>query len=433
VPDIDAPVTIVGGGIIGLSCAHAIARRGRPVVVVDGGTARNGASFGHSAGIAVTWVSPQGLPGLLRRLPGWLLDPLGPVAVRWPHLHRLVPWLMRFERYRTPAQIRRIGGALASLMDLAWPAWEGLLDDIGASDLVRHDGSLTAYRTAGDLEGDWFPWAMRRDHGHEVIVVEGRELHGMEPALSREYGVAVHEPAAKWCEDPLAIIDGLHEGLAARDGAVHRGTVTSIVADSGRVRALRTSAGWLEVGDLVIAAGAWSHRLAGQLGHRVPLESERGYHADLPTPGVLPRRILALAPYKMVATPLRSGLRLAGTAEFGGLDAPPDYGRARALVTNGARALHGLDATGHSEWSGHRPILPDSLPVMGRSPNHENVFFAFGHSHIGFTLGPLTGELIAELVTGEAPSVDLDPFAIDRFPDRPWTRPDEPAQEYLRA
>jgi len=394
------------------------------VVVVEAGSSRHGASFGHSSGIAVTWVSPQGLPGLMRRLPGWLLDPLGPVAVRWPYLPRLIPWFMRFERYRSEEQIRRIGEVLAALMRLAWPAWERCLADIGLHELVRHDGSLTAYRDTADLQADWFPWAMRLEHGHEITVVEGGELNAMEPALAREYGVAVHEPAAKWCEDPLAIIDGLLEGLTDRGGRILSGQVTSIVTDSRQVRALRTSTGWLEVENLVIAAGAWSHRLAAQLGHSVPLESERGYHADLPSPGVRPRRILALAPHKMVATPLRTGLRLAGTAEFGGLDAPPDYRRARALVTNGAAALPGLNSTGYSEWAGYRPILPDSLPVISASSHFENVSFAFGHSHVGFTLGPLTGELIAELTAGEKPQLDLHPFAIDRFSPRPWARPD---------
>lgn len=414
---------MVGGGIVGLSCALAIQRSGRSVVVVEPATSPRGASFGHSSGIAVTWVSPQGLPGLVRRLPGWLLDPLGPVSMRWPYLPRLIPWLLRFERYRNPDQIRRIGDSLAALMRLAWPAWERCLADIGLSELVRHDGSLTAYRSTHDLEADWFPWAMRIEHGHDVTVVEGSELYAMEPALAHSYGVAVYEPEAKWCVDPVAIIEGLLDRLVASGGRVHRGEVTSIVTDSRRVRALRTTAGWLEVEDLVIAAGAWSHRLAAQLGDRVPLESERGYNADLPAPGVQLRRILALAPHKMVATPLRSGLRLAGTAEFGGVDSPPDYRRSRALLSNGTAALPGLNTDGYTEGAGDRPILPDSLPVIGPSSHFENAFFAFGHSHLGFTLGPLTGELIAELTAGKKPQLDLGTFAIDRFPRRPWMRP----------
>jgi D-amino-acid dehydrogenase len=344
--------------------------------------------------------------------------------MRWPYLPRLIPWLLRFERYRTPEQIRRIGDSLAALMALSWPAWERSLAEVELGALVRHEGSLTAYRSTADLEADWFPWNMRMEHGHQVVVVEGGKLREMEPALSRDYGVAAFEPEAKWCEDPLAIIDGLLDRIVASGGQIHRGEVTSILTDSRRVRGLRTSAGWLEVEDLVIAAGAWSHRLAAQLGHRVPLEAERGYHADLRSPGVMPRRILALAPYKMVATPLRSGLRLAGTAEFGGVDSAPDYRRSRALVTNGTAALPGLNADGYTEWAGQRPILPDSLPIIGPSGHFENAFFAFGHSHIGFTLGPLTGELIADLTADVEPLLDVSPFAIDRFPSRPWMRPE---------
>lgn len=416
-------VTIIGGGIIGLSCALAIQRSGRHVVIVEPTTSRDGASVGHSSGIAVTWVSPQGLPGLLRRLPGWILDPLGPVSVRWPYLPRLVPWLLRFERYRSPGQIARIGDALADLMRLSWPAWERTLADVGRPDLVSHDGSLTAYRTAADLDADWFPWSMRVDRGHEVVVVEGAELRRMEPALAPDYHVAVFEPAAKWCWDPLQLADALLTRLTDAGAEFHRAEATSVVTDSRRVRALRTSAGWLEVEDLVVAAGAWSHVLAAQLGHRVPLESERGYHADLPDPGVRLERILALAPHKMVATPLQSGLRLAGTAEFGGVHSPPDYRRARALVTNGVAALPAIDPRGHTEWAGHRPILPDSLPIIAASTNYENAFLAFGHSHIGFTLGPLTGELVADLTAGRPPALDLATFAVDRFPRFPWSRP----------
>ena len=187
------------------------------------------------------------------------------------------------------------------------------------------------------------------------------------------------------------------------------------LTNNGAVTALRTTTGVVDVANLVIAAGAWSHRFAGQLGHHVPLESERGYHVDLPNPGIIPARILSLAAHKVVATPMRHGLRLSGTAEFSGVDSPPDFRRAEALLEIGRRALPGLNTDGFSAWSGDRPILPDSLPVIGSDPQFSNVLHAFGHSHIGFTLGPLTGELIADVVAGREPKVPLDTFRLDRF------------------
>jgi D-amino-acid dehydrogenase len=408
-------VTVLGGGIVGLSCALALQRDGRAVTIVDRARPGQGASYGHAGGIAVTWVSPQGLPGVVRRLPRWIIDPLGPVAVRWPYLPRLIPWFVRLRRHSSASEVDRISAALASLMGESWAAWDRTLTDTASHDLVRHEGSLSVYPNRGYMESDRIPWDLRQRHGFSWETFEGADLRRVEPALADDYGFGILEPLAKWCEDPSGITDALVERLLANGAVIEERTVTSLVTNNGAVTALRTTTGVVEVTELIVAAGAWSHRFARQLGHRVPLESERGYHVDLPNPGVIPARILSLAAHKVVATPMRHGLRLSGTAEFSGVDSPPDFRRAEALVVIGQRALPGLNTDGFSAWSGDRPILPDSLPVIGRDPVFANVFHAFGHSHIGFTLGPLTGELIAGLVAGRDPKVPLDPFRLDRF------------------
>lgn len=209
--------------------------------------------------------------------------------------------------------------------------------------------------------------------------------------------------------------DALVERLLANGATIEERNVTKLITRNGAITALHTTTGAVEVSELVVAAGSWSHRFAAQLGHRVPLEGERGYHVDLPDPGVNPARILSLAAHKVVANPMRHGLRLSGVAEFSGADSPRDFRRAEALIEVGRRALPGFNTEGFSQWSGSRPILPDSLPVIGRDPVVSNVFHAFDHSDIGFTLGPLTGELIADLVAGRDPKVPLDPFRLNRF------------------
>lgn len=352
---------------------------------------------------------------MIRNLPKWILDPLGPVAIRWPYLPKLLPWFIRLQRHALNSEVERIGDVLASLMGESWPAWSRLLGEMGMTTAVHHDGALTAYRTHQALEADHIPWDMRRQRGFTATVLGSQEVRQREPALSTEFTAGVYEPEAKWCDDPMSIIDSIVEKLV-RDGAqVITADVSSLVTERGSVRAIRTSVGTMETDIVVIAAGAWSHRLAAQLGRRVPLESERGYHVDLPNADVELQQILSLAPHKMVATPLAQGLRLSGTAEFGGVDSPPNYKRARALIENARRALPGLKTTGYSEWSGDRPILPDSLPVIGRDPSYENAYYAFGHSHIGFTLGPVTGEIVAALVNDDPPPVGVGPLSIDRF------------------
>ena len=410
-------VVVVGAGIVGMSSALALQRVGCRVVVIDHRPPGHGASFGHAGGIAVTWVSPQGLPKLMRRLPKWVLDPLGPVAVRWPYLPRLLPWFLRLRHHSSSGEVERLGDALASLMAHAWPAWEGVLTDCGptTAGLIRHDGSLSAYRERGQFEDDDVMWEMRRRRGFRVEVLEGGELRSFEPALAPDFAVGVFEPEAKWCEDPMAVIGAMVDRFLARGGVVVEQKVEGFTLQDSKVRAVRTSTETFPASEVVLAAGAWSHRLAAQLGHRLPLESERGYHVDVPEPGVELARILSLGTHKVVATPMRHGLRLSGTAEFGGVDSRPDFRRAAALVEVARRALPGLEVGNSSEWAGDRPIFPDSLPVIGRDPRFSNVCHAYGHSHIGFTLGPVTGELVAQVITGGHPSVNLAPFRVDRF------------------
>jgi D-amino-acid dehydrogenase len=412
---LEEPVVVVGAGIVGLSAALSVQRAGRSVVVVDRGAPGHGASYGHAGGIAVTWVSPQGLPKITRRLPRWLLDPLGPVAVRWPYLPRLIPWFVRLRSHSSPTEVRRLGDALASLMAEAWPSWDRLLGDLdgGVRATIRHDGSLSVYREPRRLERDAAMWDMRRERGFRVEVTE--DPGAWEPALSREFSVGVHEPEAKWCEDPMAVIDAMASRLQKAGGRLVRGEAEDFEVEDGAVRAVRVDGEPVRAGAVVLAAGAWSHRLAARLGHRIPLESERGYHVDVPEPGVRPVRILSLAEHKVVVTPLRTGVRISGTAEFGGVDSSPDFRRADAIVTVARNALPGLRVGDSSRWAGDRPMLPDSLPVIGRDPGCRNVYHAFGHSHIGFTLGPVTGDLVADLVTGRPARVDLSPFRVDRF------------------
>lgn len=411
------PVVVIGAGIVGLSSALALQREGFPVVLVDRGRPGHGASFGHAGGIAVTWVSPQGLPNLVRRLPRWLLDPLGPVAVRWPYLPRLVPWFLRLRRHSNPMEVHRLGDALASLMSQAWPSWEFLLESLGAetAGLVRHDGSFSVYHDRRQLEHDRLVWDMRRVRGFQLETIGEAEVRDHEPALSRDFTVGVFEPEAKWCEDPMAVVNSMVAAYVSGGGVLLESDVTGFEVGSSTVRGVRTTKGTLPSSAVVIAAGARSHRLAAHLGRRLPLESERGYHVDVPDPGVELRRILSLAPYKVVVTPLRRGVRVSGTAEFGGVDSLPDFRRADALITVARRALSDLSVGEHSHWAGDRPILPDSLPVVGWDPDFGNVCHAYGHSHIGFTLGPLTGDLVADLVAGRTPRVDLAPFRVDRF------------------
>ena len=215
------------------------------------------------------------------------------------------------------------------------------------------------------------------------------------------------------------MVQGLSEQLRRNGGEIHVARATGFALEGGRLKAIRTDRGEFSCERAVVAAGAWSKPLAAELGDAVPLETERGYHIMIRDPEAMPRLPVADADGKFVVTPMETGLRFAGTVELAGLDAPPDWRRARILLEQGRRLLPGLKASYAEErlslWMGHRPSLPDSLPCLGPSARSPDVIYAFGHGHVGMAASPVTGKLVADLVTGRAPSIDIAPFHAGRF------------------
>ncbi|QIB33953.1 NAD(P)/FAD-dependent oxidoreductase [Ancylobacter pratisalsi] len=404
-------ILVVGAGIVGLSCAHALVQDGHSVAVLDRDPPGDKCSFGNAAGIGVTEIIPASVPGLAWKVPRWLFDPLGPLSVRIAHLPRLAPWLLRFLREGRWDRVETHTRALATL---SARAYDDLLPLLGALDLMgdlHRVGCLWVYETREGFEADQRFHALRRRYGLVCDEMGGEEARRLEPALGPNARHAIMTPQWSHVSDPRRIVDRLRLHLEARGCPMIKGEATGITGQE-----LVTGDGApLPFDRLVIAAGAWSGRLAATLGDRALIESERGYNTTLPAPGVTLSREVIFAERAFVATPIEAGLRIGGAAEFAGLDAPPNYARSDALATLARRYLPGLKTEGGTRWMGHRPTTADSLPVIGRSPRRGDVFYAFGHGHTGLTFGPTTGRLIAELVAGRTTSLDITPFAIERF------------------
>jgi D-amino-acid dehydrogenase len=245
------------------------------------------------------------------------------------------------------------------------------------------------------------------------------ELRQLEPALSPAYARARFIAENGYCRNPLRLSRSLAEALVANGGEIRRERAEGFAFADGKVEAVLTAAGRLPAAAVVLAAGAHSKPLAARLGENVPLDTERGYHAMIKAPEVVPRLPVMDAEAKFVATPMEEGLRMAGTVEFAGLDAPPDWRRARVLLRHGQAMFPGLPrAMGEDRvavWMGFRPSMPDSLPVIGRTRRYPNAFLAFGHGHVGLIGAPMTGRTIADLVAGRAPAIDIAPFSAARF------------------
>jgi len=408
-------VAVVGAGIVGVCSALYLQRAGFRVTVIDRDAPGEGASFGNGAIIGEEAVVPVATPGILWKVPGMLADPLGPLAIRWSYLPRLAPWLLRFLAASRPRRVEEISIALAALMDGAIGAYLPLLEQASAQDMFRRTGWVCVYESEAAFRRDAPVHALQHRRGVPFEVLEPAALRQLEPALAPLFARAVFYPEVGHTVNSLRLVQVLAAAFGRAGGTLLRQAVHGFEIGPAGPRAVLTEAGPVPCEAVVIAAGAWSKPLAAQLGAPVPLDTERGYHVQFPEPGVAPRLPVYSTERAFVATPLELGLRCAGTVELGGLRAPPNWARAEALAGHARRWFPGLRGEGMSRWMGFRPSLPDSLPVIGRSPRFSNVFLAFGHGHCGMILGARSGALVADLVAGRDPGIDLSPYRADRF------------------
>lgn len=409
-------IAVIGTGIVGACSAAWLQRDGHQVTFIDPRDAGEACSFGNAGSLSPSACLPVGMPGMWKKVPKWLLDPEGPLTIRPAHLPAVLPWLIRFLRASSRDEVSRIATAMRGLLKPVFEAYEPLLQRAGATSLVRHTGCLYVY-SSREAANQW-KWGMdlRRRLGVELRDIGSDELAEMEPDLKGRFRFGHYAPDNGSAADPSALVKAIY-GQAIRDGATHvKQAVTGLEMTRGVVKALQLDNGAsFDVDGVVIAAGAWSAGLARRVGARVPLETQRGYHVTVASSNLQLSRTVMATEYNMMVNPMAMGLRLAGTVELAGLKAPPRYARAEALLKKGKELFPHLDTSKTSLWMGHRPCLPDSMPVIGRAPRAENAWLGFGHGHVGMCGGATTGREIANLVAGRAPEIELSPFRPDRF------------------
>jgi D-amino-acid dehydrogenase len=407
-------VLVLGAGIVGAASALSLQRDGHAVTLIDRDDPGQGCSFGNAGIIARYSVVPLASHATPRELAKMPLDPLGPLSIRWRYLPRLLPWLLRFAACARPAKLAASAAALAALQQHTLEAYRALLDQVEGREVVRSNGLLHTYESEENYARDAADRALRRQHGVKMQELSGNEAREIAPALAPSIKRATLFPDCAHTVNPLRLVQVLVQDLVRRGGRVRRALVTAVEAHANGVT-VHTDGERYGGDTVVVALGVWSGRIAADLGSPVPLDTERGYHVVIPRSNIELTLPVLFPEYKFGATSMETGLRLAGTVELASLDAPPNYERARVLLRHGRRVFPGLASDEYSEWMGLRPTLPDSLPVISRSPRHANVYYAFGHHHLGLTLAPNTGRLIADMVAHRQPPIDLAPYRIDRF------------------
>lgn len=406
---------VIGAGIIGTAIAHELQKRGRQVVLVDRDAPGMGASFGNMASIAVTEFMPASRPSVWRQIPGWMLDPEGPVRVRPSYMPRLVPWFLRFIAASRPAKLRALEAEGAALCARALDDTLALLRETGLEDQISEEGCLSLYTDEAEFKADreHIEILERFGFAHEVI---GRQaIKALEPELSDKIRLAVLFPQNRSMKDPYKLVLALADRFTALGGRVEKAEVVGFTRSDSIREVVLKDGRRLAADEVVICAGAFSARLASLLDEPIPLETERGYHTQIMAPGISMKHSIIWPARAFMVTPTAGGIRVGGTVEMAGLDAPPDYRRSKITVKRAREALPNLHCEDFTEWMGHRPALPDTVPILSASAKTRGVFYATGHGHLGLTYGATTARLMAELVTGATPAIDLHPYRINRF------------------
>ena len=415
-------VAVIGGGAVGIASAIELLRDGHTVTILDPGPpgGEQAASYGNGTLLNPSSVVPMSAPGLWKKVPGYLRDPLGPLTIRWSSLPRLLPWLLRFlAAGSSAAKVATIGRALAPLLADAPTLHRHLAEEAGVGDLIARQGVLFAFPDRAAFEAEALSWRVRQDNGTKWLELDADELRQREPALDRHYTFGILVEDNGQCRAPGAYVAALARHAASLGADIVRTDATGFRIEAGKLIAVTTQTGEVACDKAVIAAGAWSKALAKAAGDRVFLESERGYHVAIADPGVAPRYPVMPSDGKMGCAMTPDGLRLAGQVELAGLEAEPDWRRAEVLLAFARKVYPDLRADVSMDtvkvWMGHRPSTPDGLPVLGLASGCADVVHAFGHGHVGLTAAAMTGKIVADLVAGRPARFDLAPYSAARF------------------
>ena len=407
-------VIVIGAGVIGLSAALMAQARGLSVTVVDREGPAAGASAGNAGAFAFTDILPLASPGILRKAPKWLLDPLGPLTIPPAYALQITPWLYRFWRACSPKAVAASTTAQTALMDLSRAELEPFLSATGTLPMLRKDGNLQVYESEAEFRASFPGWEARTAHGIDFRHMNAEEMAALQPGLSPRFIRGTFTPGWWSIADPKLYVQALAEHFRAHGGAILRAEVIGLKPQDDGVF-IQTKGESLTADKVVLSAGAFSHRIAATLGERIPLETERGYNTTLPPDALDLRCQITFGGHGFVISRLSTGIRVGGAVELGGLSLPPNYKRSEAMLKKAKAFLPGLKTEGGRQWMGFRPSLPDSLPAIGRSKATPKVVYAFGHGHLGLTQSAGTARLVADLLTDVSPAIDLTSFSPQRF------------------
>lgn len=403
-------VLIAGAGIVGVASAIWLQRAGCRVTLIDRAAPGSGTSHGNAGILAAGAVMPVTTPGLLRKAPSMLFDRDAPLFLRWSYLPRLLPFLMKYLAHNTDAHVNHYARSMASLLHDSVQQHQSLAAGTGAEKFISHEDYCFGYQTQKMFEADGYGWSKRRAEGVKHTVVSGAEYSVTDPTYDGQFEAVVRCHNHGRISDPGAYVRALADHFIAQGGTFIETGIHDVTLENGQITSLSTDQGKMSGDTILLAMGPWSKPIAHKLGVKVPFESERGYHIELMNPSSYPKNPMMVASGKFVITPMDGRIRAAGVIEFGGLNAPASRAPLELLSRQVAQLLPDTTYDDVVEWMGHRPAPADSLPLIGANDAHGKSYSAFGHQHVGLTGSAKTGRIIADLIAGKPPNIDLTPF-----------------------
>jgi glycine/D-amino acid oxidase-like deaminating enzyme len=408
-------IIVIGAGVVGACIALTLIRDGHEVILVDRDAPCSGASFGNAGGIVNGSCTPTALPGILLDILKMMSKPLSPLSISPSYFHKILPWLMRFTLQSRQSAVDNNAKHLHALTKHAVESWRKITNQTALNSLLRDTGWLKVYETVKSYSGTAQSRALLDKLGTKYDVLDASQIHDLEPNLAPIFKKGLYQSDSLSITNAERFVLGIVELFVSEGGSYQQFEVKKIETTSNKVT-LKGPVGDLIADKIVIAAGAWSRTLAEQLGDKIPLDTEGGYHLMMPesSKGLLSRPVIN-AEQSFVLSPMETGLRMTSQIEFAGLNAKPNYSRVRSLLPSVKRMLPAAETEEQSVWMGFRPSIPDSLPVLGFSKRSKSVLYAFGHQHLGMTLGAITGLIIADLVSDRTPTIDTSPYQANRF------------------
>ena len=406
-------IAIIGGGIMGISSALYLIRRGCKVTIIEKEPNGEPASYGNASWLSSSSITPVLMPGGIFKIPKMLFSRDGPLFLNFPGVLRILPWLLKYLSYSSEVKVNYISDHLAPLLSNSFEEHKKLAEGTDALKWIVNSPFLFIYKNREDYIGETLTWNIRKKHGFKTIEIGKDELSALVPGLSEDYTFAIKINNQGYISSSKKYLNDLTEGFKKLGGKIIEDEVVDISSDQKTI-IIKGKKEEMFSDSVVIAAGVFSEKLSKKYGANVPMQSERGYHLELSGTNVKLKYPLMNGYLKLAITPRPSGIRFAGLVEFGSIDSNPNTKAYDLLIRNAKSMFPKITFKEKQEWSGHRPATVDSLPLIGPSQINEKVFFAYGHHHIGLTAGPKTGELISKSILRDNDQIDLTAYKPNR-------------------